>query len=110
MYAAMRKVDRTRHVTRGIELRTAHIEDDESVVRPLDGDVHVPAIGLEFQKRLIVRERARRWCRRNVGPRPELDVDWYRFSVCSFDDGPLMAMGGVTVVPTAGLRALRQAG
>jgi AraC family transcriptional activator FtrA len=43
-------------------------------------------------------------------PRPELDVEWYRFSVCSFDDGPLVAMGGVTVVPTAGLRALRDAG
>jgi AraC family transcriptional activator FtrA len=43
-------------------------------------------------------------------PRPELDVEWYRFSVCSFDTGPLVATGGVSVVPAAGLRALRDAG
>lgn len=43
-------------------------------------------------------------------PRPELDVEWYRFDVCSFDRGPLTATGGIMVQPTAGLRALRQAG
>jgi AraC family transcriptional activator FtrA len=43
-------------------------------------------------------------------PRPELDVDWYRFDVCSLDPGPLEATGGVTVQPTAGLRTLQRAG
>jgi len=43
-------------------------------------------------------------------PRPELNVDWYRFDVCSIDPGPLRATGGVTVQPTAGLRTLRRAG
>jgi AraC family transcriptional regulator, transcriptional activator FtrA len=43
-------------------------------------------------------------------PRPELDVDWYRFDVCSIERGPLRATGGVTVQPTAGLRAVQRAG
>jgi AraC family transcriptional activator FtrA len=43
-------------------------------------------------------------------PRPELSVDWYKFSVCSLDPGPIRAMGGVTLQTGAGLRALRQAG
>lgn len=29
--------------------------------------------------------------------RPELDVPWYRFDVCSADSGPLRAAGGLTV-------------
>jgi AraC family transcriptional activator FtrA len=43
-------------------------------------------------------------------PRPELNVDWYQFGVCSLDPGPLQATGGVMVQPTAGLRALQHAG
>lgn len=43
-------------------------------------------------------------------PRPELSVDWYRFSVCSLDPGPLRATGGLMVQPTAGLRGLQRAG
>jgi AraC family transcriptional regulator, transcriptional activator FtrA len=43
-------------------------------------------------------------------PRPELDVDWYQFTVCSLDPGPLRATGGVTVQPGAGLRGLQRAG
>ena len=42
--------------------------------------------------------------------RPELDVPWYRFQVCSLEPGPLRATGGVTVHATAGLEALRRAG
>jgi AraC family transcriptional activator FtrA len=40
-------------------------------------------------------------------PRPELPVDWYRFSVCSLEGGPVRATGGVRVTATSGLRALR---
>jgi AraC family transcriptional activator FtrA len=43
-------------------------------------------------------------------PRPELDVDWYHFQVCSLDRGPLRVTGGVTLQPTAGLRTLQHAG
>jgi AraC family transcriptional activator FtrA len=43
-------------------------------------------------------------------PRPELDVDWYRFRVCSLDRGPLRVTGGVTLQESAGLGALRNAG
>jgi AraC family transcriptional activator FtrA len=43
-------------------------------------------------------------------PRPDLDVDWYRFGVCALERGPLRATGGVTVTPTAGRRALARAG
>jgi AraC family transcriptional activator FtrA len=42
--------------------------------------------------------------------RPELDVDWYEFEVCSLDRGPLRATGGVTIQPAGGARALRRAG
>jgi AraC family transcriptional activator FtrA len=43
-------------------------------------------------------------------PRPELDVDWYRFRVCSLEGGPLHATGGVTVQADCGLRGLQTAG
>ncbi len=43
-------------------------------------------------------------------PRPELEVDWYQFDVCSFERAPLRAMGGVTVQTTADVRALQRAG
>ena len=43
-------------------------------------------------------------------PRPELSVEWYKFSVCSIEPGPLRAMGGLILQSQAGLRALRQAG
>ena len=42
-------------------------------------------------------------------PRPELDVPWYEFSVCSIDDKPLRATGGVTVRADGGLRMLHRA-
>lgn len=43
-------------------------------------------------------------------PRPELQVPWYRFQVCSLDRGALRATGGVTVRVDRGLRALERAG
>ena len=43
-------------------------------------------------------------------PRPELSVDWYKFSVCSLDPGPIRAMGGLMVQSRDGLGALRRAG
>jgi AraC family transcriptional regulator, transcriptional activator FtrA len=43
-------------------------------------------------------------------PRPEIDVPWYQFHVCSLDHGPLKATGGIMVQPTASARALRGAG
>jgi AraC family transcriptional regulator, transcriptional activator FtrA len=42
-------------------------------------------------------------------PRPELDVPWYDFSVCSIDARPLRATGGITVRANGGLSALRRA-
>lgn len=42
-------------------------------------------------------------------PRPELIVDWYRFSTCSFDARPLRAAGGVRVLARGGAGALRSA-
>jgi AraC family transcriptional regulator, transcriptional activator FtrA len=42
-------------------------------------------------------------------PRPELNVPWYQFSVCSIDTRPLRAMGGITVRAAGGLNALRRA-
>src|ERR1700738_1589255 len=42
-------------------------------------------------------------------PRPELDVDWYQFRVCSLEDGPVTATGGILVHAGAGLSALRHA-
>ena len=43
-------------------------------------------------------------------PRPELDVDWYRFRVCSLDRGPLRATAGVRVKAAAGLQGFSRAG
>ncbi len=43
-------------------------------------------------------------------PRPELTVDWYRFSACAFAPGPAWATGGVRIVAGAGLAAMRRAG
>lgn len=42
-------------------------------------------------------------------PRPELPVDWYRFSLCSIDRGPLTATAGVRLEATAGLAGLARA-
>jgi AraC family transcriptional activator FtrA len=43
-------------------------------------------------------------------PRPELDVKWYDFHVCSLEPGPLRAAGGIRVEARRGLRWLREAG
>jgi AraC family transcriptional regulator, transcriptional activator FtrA len=43
-------------------------------------------------------------------PRPEFDVDWYRFQVCSLERGPIRAAGGITVEAHGGLRRLGEAG
>jgi AraC family transcriptional activator FtrA len=43
-------------------------------------------------------------------PRPELAVEWYKFSVCSAEPGPIRGMGGITVQSPSGLRVLRHAG
>src|SRR5229473_3211826 len=43
-------------------------------------------------------------------PRPELDVEWYKFEICSLERGPLRATGGVRVEARRGLRSLQQAG
>src|ERR1051326_3696951 len=43
-------------------------------------------------------------------PRPELDVDWYEFEICSLERGPLRATGGLRVEAGRGLRALQRAG
>jgi AraC family transcriptional activator FtrA len=42
--------------------------------------------------------------------RPELDVDWYRFSVFSLDRRPLRATGGIRVQAPHGVGVLRTAG
>ena len=42
-------------------------------------------------------------------PRPELPVDWYRFSLCSLDRGPLRATAGVRIDADRGLAGLRYA-
>lgn len=42
-------------------------------------------------------------------PRPEMGGDWYRFSVCGAEHGPLRAAGGLTVTPDSGLSLLEQA-
>ncbi|VVE61121.1 transcriptional regulator FtrA [Pandoraea anapnoica] len=41
--------------------------------------------------------------------RPELGVDWYRFSVCAIEPGPLRAAGGITVTAPYALRRLDSA-
>ena len=43
-------------------------------------------------------------------PRPELDVDWYRFEVCTAERGPVRATGGVLLEARRGLRSLAKAG
>src|SRR5580692_4846885 len=43
-------------------------------------------------------------------PRPELEVDWYKFETCSHQRGPLRTTGGVHVEARRGLRSLQQAG
>ena len=42
-------------------------------------------------------------------PRPEFP-DWYRFTVCAAEPGPLRAVGGIQVAAEAGLEALEEAG
>jgi len=42
-------------------------------------------------------------------PRPELNVPWYEFAVCSIDTKPLRAMGGITIRANGTLHALRRA-
>jgi AraC family transcriptional activator FtrA len=42
-------------------------------------------------------------------PRPELPVEWYRFSLCSVDPGPLTATAGVRIEARQGLAGLRMA-
>ncbi len=43
-------------------------------------------------------------------PRPEMGEDWYRFSLCSLDAGPLRATGGLRVAARGGLGGLQKAG
>jgi AraC family transcriptional regulator, transcriptional activator FtrA len=43
-------------------------------------------------------------------PRPELTVDWYRFSACAVEPEPARTTGGVRIVARSGLAALRRAG
>src|SRR5579871_5905737 len=43
-------------------------------------------------------------------PRPELEVDWYKFETFSHQRGPLRTTGGVHLEARCGLRALQQAG
>lgn len=42
-------------------------------------------------------------------PRPEMGSDWYRYSVCGIEEGPMRAAGGLTVTPDAGLPILDKA-
>jgi AraC family transcriptional regulator, transcriptional activator FtrA len=42
-------------------------------------------------------------------PRPELPVEWYRFSLCSLDPGTLAGTAGVRMVARRGLAGLRTA-
>jgi AraC family transcriptional activator FtrA len=41
--------------------------------------------------------------------RPELGVDWYRYTVCALDPGPMRALGGLTVHVPHGIEALARA-
>ncbi|VVE12966.1 transcriptional regulator FtrA [Pandoraea iniqua] len=41
--------------------------------------------------------------------RPELGVDWYRFSVCAIEPGPLRAAGGITITAPYALKRLDSA-
>jgi AraC family transcriptional regulator, transcriptional activator FtrA len=42
--------------------------------------------------------------------RPELDIAWYDFRVVSIDQGPLRAIGGMTMTASTNLRHVRNAG
>ncbi|HET8625124.1 MAG TPA: transcriptional regulator FtrA [Gemmatimonadales bacterium] len=42
-------------------------------------------------------------------PRPELPVEWYQFSLCSLDAGPLRATGGLRIQARRTLGRLREA-
>jgi AraC family transcriptional activator FtrA len=42
--------------------------------------------------------------------RPDLKVDWYRFSVCSLEPKPSRVTGGIRISARSGLDALRSAG
>jgi AraC family transcriptional activator FtrA len=42
-------------------------------------------------------------------PRPEMGPDWYRFSVCAIEPGPLRAIGGFQIMADGGLELLEQA-
>lgn len=42
--------------------------------------------------------------------RPELNVEWYDFEVCSLERGPIRAMGGIRLEARRGLRGFGQAG
>lgn len=42
--------------------------------------------------------------------RPELEVEWYKFAVCSFDQGPLRATGGIAITGASGPAAVSRAG
>ncbi|MEO8200980.1 MAG: transcriptional regulator FtrA [Gemmatimonadota bacterium] len=42
--------------------------------------------------------------------RPEMGPEWYQFSACTIEQGPIRATGGITVVAERGLRSLSGAG
>lgn len=42
--------------------------------------------------------------------RPELGVDWYEFRVAAVSDEPLKTLGGVSIIPGAGIDLLEHAG
>lgn len=42
-------------------------------------------------------------------PRPEMGEDWYRFSACAIEAGPLRAAGGLTVAVDHGLEIIAEA-
>lgn len=43
-------------------------------------------------------------------PKPELNVDWYNFAICSLERGPLRATGGIQVEASRGIRSMQHAG
>lgn len=42
-------------------------------------------------------------------PRPEMNGNWYRYSVCGIETGPMRAAGGLTITTDAGLSVLEEA-
>jgi len=42
-------------------------------------------------------------------PRPEMGADWYRYTVCAVEPGPLRAAGGIVVNAAPGREVLRKA-